>query len=293
MTICELLKNRKYPLLSFEFFPPKDDRGMEALKQAAGQLLSTHPDFVTVTYGAGGSTRVRTLMVCDVLRDMGFQVVMPHLTCVNSTAEELGAVADQLYEKGYRNIMALRGDPPKGETSFRPVEHGLAHASELIALLKKRHPDFCVGGAGYPEKHPEAASLEEDIAHLRAKVDAGAEFITTQMFFENQFYYDFVRRCREAGINRPVIPGLMPALSYKQVLKMTELCQAKFPEELERKLKVAGEGEVAEGIGIHWVIKQIEELLACNVPGLHLYILNRARSALSPGLINCLRNWRI
>jgi methylenetetrahydrofolate reductase (NADPH) len=292
MTVCELLSRRQKPLLSFEFFPPKDEKGLEALKRVAGQVLAARPDFVTVTYGAGGSTPESTLQVCELLRKLGFDTVVPHLTCVGSSRAELEHTADDYHARGFRNVMALRGDPPKGETVFQTPKDGLAHASELVILLKARHADFCCGVGGYPEKHPEAAALDEDVAHLKTKLAAGAEYVTTQLFFDNVFYFNFVQRCREAGITSPIIPGLMPVLSYQQALRMTSLCAASMPDELARKLKAAGDGDVAEGIGIYWSVKQIEELLACNVPGIHLYVLNRAKAALAPGLMACLRVWR-
>ena len=203
--ISELFAQRR-PLRSLEFFPPKDDSGVEALRQSAAVLQRIAPDFVSVTYGAGGSTRERTAQVSTLLKD-GFQfTVMPHLTCVGHSRAELGAIADRLHASGFRNIMALRGDPPKGETTFVPLPDGLPHASDLVELLKARHPDFCLGVAGYPEKHPEAPSLEVDLTRLRRKVDAGADFVTTQLFFDNAVYYRFVERCRAAGIGVPIVP---------------------------------------------------------------------------------------
>ena len=182
--ISELFAQHR-TLRSIEFFPPKDEAGVEALRQTAAGLKSIAPDFVSVTYGAGGTTRERTAQVSRLLRqEIGF-TVMPHLTCVGHTRAELNEVADQLHAGGYRNIMTLRGDPPKGQTEFVPDKDGLRYASDLVALLKSRHPDFCLGVGGYPEKHPEAPSLEVDLDNLKRKVDAGAGFITTQLFFDN------------------------------------------------------------------------------------------------------------
>src|SRR5687768_3710221 len=182
--ISELFAQRR-PLRSLEFFPPKDDAGVEALRATAKALKRMDPDFVSVTYGAGGSTRERTAQVSDVLRtEFGF-TVMPHLTCVGHSRAELSAVASRIYDGGFRNIMTLRGDPPKGETTFTPYKDGLRYASDLVGLLKNAHRDFCLGVGGYPERHPEAASLEIDLANLKRKVDAGADFITTQLFFDN------------------------------------------------------------------------------------------------------------
>jgi methylenetetrahydrofolate reductase (NADPH) len=240
------------------------------------------PDFVSVTYGAGGSTQARTTQVSTILRqDCGF-TVMPHLTCVGHSIAELSALADRLHTSGFRNIMALRGDPPKGATTFSAHADGLSHASDLVALLKSRHPDFCLGVAGYPEKHPEAPSLDVDLTHLRRKVDAGADFITTQLFFDNTVYYRFVEKCRAAGITIPIIPGIMPVLSLKQIQRFTAMCGATLPRQLITRLEVAAEDtDVVETMGIDWALTQIRGLLANGAPGYHLYVLNRAKAALA------------
>ncbi|MEI7798664.1 MAG: methylenetetrahydrofolate reductase [NAD(P)H] [Opitutaceae bacterium] len=267
---------------SLEFFPPKDAAGLLTLRQTATSLQHIAPDFVSVTYGAGGTTRDRTAEASAMLKnEFGF-TVMPHLTCVGHSRAELGATADQLHQAGFRNIMTLRGDPPKGDTEFRPAPDGLSHASELVQLLKSRHADFCLGVAGYPEKHPEALSLDLDLGHLRRKVDAGAAFITTQLFFDNSVYYRFVEKCRAAGITVPIVPGIMPVLSLKQVRRFTEMCGAHLPPPLITRLEVAAENpDVVEMIGIDWALDQIRGLLANGAPGYHLYIMNRARSALA------------
>jgi methylenetetrahydrofolate reductase (NADPH) len=276
------LFGQQRPLRSLEFFPPKDDAGVEALRQTAKALRGIAPDFVSVTYGAGGSTRERTAQVSALLKnELGF-TVMPHLTCVGHSRAELHDVADRIYADGFRNIMTLRGDPPKGATEFQAAPDGLRHASELVELLKARHADFCLGVAGYPEKHPEAPSAAADLAHLKRKVDAGGAFVTTQLFFDNHAYYRFVERCRAAGITVPIVPGLMPVLSLKQIQRFTAMCGASLPEKLRRRLEAAGDQpEVAEAIGIDWALGQIRDLLAQGVPGYHLYILNRAKSALA------------
>ena len=284
--ISDLLANAKRPLLSFEFFPPKDDAAMAALRTAAAQLLALKPDFVTCTYGAGGSTRARTLGVCTMLRDLGFGPVMPHLTCVGSSRAELGEIADDLFARGFRNIMTLRGDPPKGDTTFQPAPDGLAHASDLVALLNFRRPEFCCGVAGYPETHPEAISPEADLANLKRKIDAGGAFVTTQLFFDNEKYFEFVARCRAAGIRAPILPGLLPAISLKQVQRMCAMCKTTLPDGLAHAMEAAGgDGEAAEYAGIRWAERQIGELLARGAPGIHLYILNRSKAALSRELV--------
>lgn len=270
------------PLRSLEFFPPKDDAGVEALRATATALKRMNPDFVSVTYGAGGTTRDRTAQVSALLKAEFGYTVMPHLTCVGHSRDELAAVADSIHDRGFRNIMTLRGDPPKGASSFEVAPDGLRYANELVALLKSRHPDFCLGVGGYPEKHPEAPSLEIDLVNLKRKVDAGAAFITTQLFFDNAVYYRFVDRCRAAGITIPIVPGIMPVLSLKQIQRFTSMCGATLPAKLITRLEVAADHtEVVETIGIDWALTQIRDLLAHGAPGYHLYILNRAKAALA------------
>jgi methylenetetrahydrofolate reductase (NADPH) len=270
------------PLRSLEFFPPKDEAGVEALRATATALQRIKPDFVSVTYGAGGTTRDRTAQICDFLkRDFGF-TVMPHLTCVGHSRAELSAVADRIHAGGFRNIMTLRGDPPKGETTFTPYKDGLRYGSDLAKLLKERHPDFCLGVGGYPEKHPEAPTAEADLANLKIKVDAGAAFITTQLFFDNDVYYRFVDKCRAAGITVPIVPGIMPVLSLKQIQRFTTMCGASLPQKLITRLEAGAENaEVVETIGLDWALTQIRDLIARGAPGYHLYILNRAKGALA------------
>ena len=279
--ISDLFAERRV-LRSLEFFPPKDEAGVEALRATAQALRRMQPDFVSVTYGAGGTTRERTAQVSALLRaEFGF-TVMPHLTCVGHSRAELTSLADRIHAGGFRNIMTLRGDPPKGTTEFKPAEDGLRHASELAQLLKTRHPDFCLGVAGYPEKHPEASSLDADLDHLRRKVDAGAAFVTTQLFFDNAVYHRFVDKCRAVGITVPIVPGIMPVLSLKQIQRFTQMCGATLPAQLTTRLEAAADNpEVAEAIGIDWALNQIRGLLAHGAPGYHLYILNRAKGALA------------
>ncbi len=270
------------PLRSLEFFPPKDDAGVEALRQAGTAFKAIPWDFVSVTYGAGGTTRERTAQVCKLLKnELGF-TVMPHLTCVGHSRAELIALADQIHADGFRNIMTLRGDPPKGATTFTPAADGLRYANELVELLKERHPDFCLGVGGYPEKHPEAVSLDVDLDNLKRKIDAGADFITTQLFFDNTIYARFVEKCRANGITVPIVPGIMPVLSIKQIQRITTLSGSVPPPRLAKRLEVAAEDpDVVEMIGLDWALDQIRGLLEMGAPGYHLYILNRAKSALA------------
>ncbi len=279
--ISELFAQNR-PLRSLEFFPPKDDAGVEALRATAATLKRMAPDFVSVTYGAGGTTRDRTAQVSALLKQEFAFTVMPHLTCVGHSGAELSDVADRIYAGGFRNIMTLRGDPPKGETTFTPYQDGLRYASDLVALLKSRHPDFCLGVGGYPEKHPEAPSPAVDRDHLKRKVDAGAAFVTTQLFFDNAIYFRFVEKCRAAGITVPIVPGIMPVLSLKQIQRFTAMCGTSLPARLITRLEVAAENtDVVETIGIDWALTQIRDLLAQGAPGYHLYVLNRAKGALA------------
>lgn len=279
--ISELFAQNR-PLRSLEFFPPKDDAGVEALRATAAALRPIQPDFVSVTYGAGGTTRDRTSQVSALLKNEFAYTVMPHLTCVGHSRAELGEIAERIHAGGFRNIMALRGDPPKGATEFRPAPDGLRYASELVTLLKSRKSEFCLGVAGYPEKHPEAPSLDTDLTNLQRKVDNGAAFITTQLFFDNDVYYRFVDRCRAMGIAVPIVPGIMPVLSLKQIQRFTSMCGATLPPKLIKRLEVAAENtEVVETIGVDWALTQIRDLLGRGAPGYHLYILNRAKAALA------------
>lgn len=280
-SISELFAQKR-PLRSLEFFPPKDDAGVEALRATARALKRMNPDFVSVTYGAGGSTRDRTAQVSALLRDEFGFTVMPHLTCVGHSRAELGEIANRIHARGFRNIMTLRGDPPKGSAEFKAAADGLRNANELVSLLKSAQPDFCLGVAGYPEKHPEASSLDVDLTNLKRKVDAGAAFVTTQLFFDNTVYYRFVERCRSVGIDVPIVPGIMPVQSLKQIQRFTQMCGATLPKQLITRLEVAAEEtEVVETIGIDWALTQIRGLLANGAPGYHLYILNRAKAALA------------
>lgn len=291
--VIDLLDRATQPLLSLEFFPPKNRLGFGLLGGSIERMRGIRPDFVSVTYGAGGSTRERTLDACDLLKKMGFGPVVVHVTCVGHSKEELTAIIHDLHERGYRNIMCLRGDPPKGEAAFVPHPDGLKHAGDLVALVKSLHPDICCGVAGYPEKHPEAHTLGGDVEHLKQKADAGASFITTQMFFNNDYYFRFVEKCRQAGISQPILPGLMPVISRSQIDRVVSLSAAEFPADLARCIDEAGgEGPRAEALGMEWTTRQIEGLLAAGAPGIHLYILNRSHTATAPELIRCLSAWR-
>lgn len=265
------------PVISVEFFPPKDEAGGKLILETASRIREQiDPDFVSITYGAGGGTRERTFRYAEILRkEYGF-AVMPHLTCVGSSRDELREILRGYRRAGFRNVMALRGDPPKGETAFRAHPDGLPYAVDLIGLIREEFPEFCLGAAGYPEVHPEAISPEEDLRHLRAKVDAGAAFITTQLFFDNRNFLAWARRCRESGISVPLVPGLMPIRSAKQARRFCE----HIPEELDRSLEAAGEDrEKIHEVGIEWTTRQIRELMDAGFRAFHLYIMNRSGMA--------------
>ncbi|MFT6059215.1 MAG: methylenetetrahydrofolate reductase (NADPH) [Lentimonas sp.] len=270
------------PLFSVEFFPPKSDDTAQQLLLTAEQMQAYNPDFVSITYGAGGSTRSRTLNYARKLHEDYGYAVMPHLTCVGHSREELKQTIAEFKSAGLKQIMTLRGDPPKGETDFVPHPDGLRYANELVQLIREVYPECDLGVAGYPEKHPEAPSLEIDLLNLKRKVDAGATFITTQLFFDNNAYFEFVDNCRRVGITVPVLPGLMSVTSYKQALRFCDMCGTSVPTALNEQLIAAGDDEAAvEAIGIEWSYQQAHELLKRGAPGIHLYILNRSGPAIA------------
>ncbi len=278
--ITDLLKE-KSPLLSVEFFPPKSEANVDNLIETARKITALKPDFTSVTYGAGGSTRSRSASVSKRMKDELDLRVMPHLTCVNATRDQLGEIVDEFYDEGYRNIMALRGDPQQGQEVFTVTEGGFGYASDLIAYIQNRHPEICLGIAGYPEKHPQAPSLNSDIEFLKVKADAGGSFITTQLFFDNAAYFSYVDRVRAAGIDLPIIPGIMPVLSVAQIKRIAKLCDASLPTELETQLdKVQGDVDAVKQVGINWAQKQMSELIEQGVAGIHLYALNKADAAI-------------
>ncbi|MGZ0654319.1 methylenetetrahydrofolate reductase [NAD(P)H] [Coraliomargarita sp. W4R53] len=269
------------PLFSIEFFPPKSDASAEQLLHTAEALKTYSPDFASITYGAGGSTRSRTLKYARHLREDYGYAVMPHLTCVGHSRDELRGIIAEFREAGLGQIMALRGDPPKGESNFKPHPDGLHYANELVSLIQETYPECTVGVAGYPEIHPEAASAEIDLHNLKRKVDCGAHFVTTQLFFDNNKYFEFVERARQAKIEIPILPGLMCITSREQALRFCDMCGTSIPAELDEQLRAAGDDSTAvEAVGTNWVFTQARELLERGAPGIHLYILNRKGPAL-------------
>jgi len=266
--------------VSFEFFPPKDEAGVGRLFQTVAELAPLSPAYVSVTYGAGGSTRQLTVeLVGRIQREVGIDA-MAHLTCVGATQAELASVLEQLEASGVQNVIALRGDPPQGTTRFVAHAGGFAHASELVAFIARRGT-FCVAGACYPEKHPEAESLDADVQKLKLKVDAGAEFLITQLFFDNDDYFAFVERARAAGIKVPIVAGIMPITNVSQIKRFSAMCGAKMPAALLHELEpVASDPDAVCEVGVAHAVKQCEELMARGVPGIHFYTLNRSRATL-------------
>ncbi len=264
------------PLFSFEFFPPKTEQGERNLEQALSQLATLEPAFVSVTYGAGGSTRDRTIeIVKGIKRDYGLEA-MAHLTCVGASADELRGTLDEMRDAGIQNVLALRGDAPAGTTRWTKAEGGLEYSHELVAMIKTGY-DFAIGAACFPETHIEALSAEADLEYLAQKVAAGAHFLITQLFFDNARYFEFVRRARAAGINVPIIPGILPITHFGQVQRMTEMCGASIPPGLRRELEAReSEPEAVRDFGVAYATLQCAELLAAGAPGIHFYTLNRS-----------------
>jgi methylenetetrahydrofolate reductase (NADPH) len=281
MQIRDLLA-RKQPLFSFEFFPPKSDEAVAQLERTIGDLVPLEPDYVSVTYGAGGSTREKTIdIVSRIRRETGLES-MAHLTCVGSTSEELRTVLDRLNEAGVENILALRGDPPKGQKEFTAAEGGFRYASELTAFIREHFDGkFSVGGAAYPEKHVECGNPAVDLANLKRKVDAGADFLVTQLFFDNRKYFEFVDNARAAGIAIPIIPGIMPITNASQVERFTMLCGATLPFRLAAELnRRRDDGQAVMQLGVAHATAQCIELLQCGAPGVHFYTLNRSTATM-------------
>jgi len=284
LRISDLLRfarERGDPVFSFEFFPPKTDDGVRALFETVEALRPLAPSFVSVTYGAGGSTRQRTLeLVKRLKRDTEIET-MAHVTCVGASRDEIAAVLDEVAEAGVQNVLALRGDPPRGEATFRPHPDGFRYASELVAFIRSR-PDrwpFCVGGAAYPEGHVETRDLALDLRHLKLKVDAGAQFLVTQLFFENAHYVRFVERARAAGIAVPILPGIMPFTNVDQVERFTAMCGAAIPPKLHAAMEVRrADGDAARDLGVAYATLQCADLLRRGAPGVHFYTLNRSTS---------------
>jgi methylenetetrahydrofolate reductase (NADPH) len=276
MRIDEIIAADGDPVFSFEFFPPKTEEGERNLYEALEALRPLEPAFVSVTWGAGGSTREKTIEIVTRIRAAHELEAMAHFTCVGATVGDLRSALGQMRDAGIDNVLTLRGDPPRGETEFVPTEGGLRYASELTRLAAGEY-DFCLVGACYPEVHPEAPDRESDLAHLREKVDAGVKVLITQLFFDNEAYFRFVEDARAAGIDVPIVPGIMPITNAEQIKRFTQLCGATIPAPLldaldQRRDDPAG----VVDLGVAYATLQCAELLARGAPGIHFYTLNRS-----------------
>lgn len=263
--------------ISFEIFPPKTAEGDGALWANVAPLAAFHPTFISCTYGAGGSTRGRTLELCEQITKRFDVPATAHFTCLGGSVDELREWLTWAGQHGVRNIMALRGDAPAGQADWKQVEGGLRYANELVELIHREFPQFGIGVAGYPEKHPQAPSLEVDITNLRRKVDAGADAVFTQLFYVNDAFYRFRERCEKAGIRVPIVPGVMPILNFAQIQRITSLCGAELPADLSRRLSAVQDDKDAQfEIGVDFAAEQSLDLRKNGAPGIHFYVLNRS-----------------
>jgi methylenetetrahydrofolate reductase (NADPH) len=286
MRIDELLAGQG-PVFSFEFFPPKTERGERNLYAALSELVGLQPGFVSVTYGAGGSTRAKTIEIVKRIKSEHGLEAMAHFTCVGATVEELRSTLDEMERAGVENVLALRGDPPTGQVQWTKTEGGLEYSSELVALIRADYP-FAIGAACFPETHIHASSPEDDLAHLAEKVAAGVDFLITQLFFDNALYFDFVARARAAGIAVPIVPGILPITHIGQLERMTSMCGASIPAGLRSELdarrvqpdhtpeQAAQAEQAVRDLGVAYATLQCAELLAAGAPGIHFYTLNRS-----------------
>jgi methylenetetrahydrofolate reductase (NADPH) len=290
--IDELLAQQHRPVFSFEFFPPKTEDGLRNLFDAVGELRSLRPDFVSVTYGAGGSTANKTIEIVSRIKEEYGIEAMAHFTCVGSTVGELRETLDAMAAVGVDNVLALRGDPPAGQEEWIKTEGGLEYSRELVELIRAGYP-FSIGAACFPETHIHATSAEDDLYYLKEKVDAGAQFLITQLFFDNALYFDFVRRAGDVGIEVPIVPGIMPITNVKQLERMTSMCGATIPSRLRRELvSRSGQPDAVGDFGVAYATMQCAELLRGGAPGIHFYTLNRSpatRAILSA--LKLLRPW--
>lgn len=283
MRIRELIEARR-PFVSLEFFPPKEREAWDGFFEVVERLLPVRPLFVSVTYGAGGSTHAHTLEIVSRLKTAYGLEPMAHLTCVGASREKIRGFLDGLAAAGVDNVLALRGDPPKGQEQFVPDSEDFQHASDLVAFIRREYPGLAIGVAGYPECHPEAPSAQADLDFLRQKIALGGDFTVTQLFFDNDCYFAFVDKVRQMGVTVPIVPGVLPVMSLASVKRLTSLCGASLPPaylaELEAADAAGGPAAVAE-VGIAHARKQAQDLIDRGAPGVHLYTLNKAEAVLS------------
>ncbi len=262
--------------LSFELFPPKTAAGEEAMYATVAELTAFAPDYITCTYGAGGSTRNKTLEIVSQVKQRFSLPVASHLTCVGSTVEQLRDYLREAAERGVDYIVALRGDPPKGETAFTPVAGGLRYANELVEVIRREFPNYGIAVAGYPEVHQEAVSADDDLQCLHRKVTAGGDVVITQLFYDNADYFRFVERCRALGITAPIVPGILPVTNLSQIQRITSLCKARLPDSFVAELSERDDPQWQHDVGVAFATRQVQELLDNGAPGVHFYVLNKA-----------------
>ncbi len=279
MKIIDILTRSTRPIFSFEFFPPKTEEGRTELFETLKKVKTLNPGYISITYGAGGGTRDKTIEIVEQAKNILGLESMAHLTCVGHSKEEIKKILDELETSKIENVVALRGDSPKGETSFKPNPLGFKYASELTKFIRASY-SFCIATAGYPEGHIESPNKETDLDYLSQKVKAGADFIITQLFFENQYFFDFEKRIREKGVTVPIIPGIMPITNYHQILRFTQMCGAKIPERIIRDLQpIQNQTVEVQRYGIEYATSQCKELIAHGVPGIHFYTLNKSHAS--------------
>lgn len=285
MRVCDLIE-RKSPFISLEFFPPKEQEAWPGFFEVVEKLKELSPLFASVTYGAGGGTQDNTLEIATRMkRDHGIEPIT-HLTSVGASAEKLDAFLKSLQEADIHNVLALRGDPPRDQEDFDFETQEFKHATDVIEFINARYPDMCVGGAAYPEPHPESPSIQSDLDMVKMKVEKGAQFLVTQLFFDNRVYFDYVERLKNMGSNVPVIPGVLPIMSLQSAKFILGLCGAAIPGKFLSALEKAheeGGNEAVYELGMEWAIKQAQELIDGGAPGVHLYTLNRAEACLDIG----------
>ena len=273
----------KKPVISFEIFPPKTEKGMENLEKVIEGLVVLCPDFITVTYGAMGSRRERTLEIASIIKDRFGVETACHLTCVGASRHDLDQMLERIYEAGIENIVAIRGDTPSGEEKFAQQADGYKYGYELVRHIRQFEEKklnrgyFGIAVGAYPEKHTEAPDIDTDIINLKRKIDSGGDIVITQLFFDNRYYFDFIEKAKSHGITTPIIPGLMPILSVNQIERITSMCSASIPSGLKERLgECKDDDEKARAVGIAQCIEQSKELLARGVPGIHFYVLNKS-----------------
>ncbi|HUE73177.1 MAG TPA: methylenetetrahydrofolate reductase [NAD(P)H] [Pirellulaceae bacterium] len=271
---------RKFTL-SFELFPPKTPAGEEGMYASVRELMAFKPDVITCTYGAGGSTRDKTLEITSQVKQRFGVRVASHLTCVGSTVGQLETYLSEAQARGIDNIVALRGDPPKGESAFQPVEGGFRYASELVAFIHQQFPKFGMAVAGYPETHQEAVSPQADLENLKRKVDAGGGVVITQLFYSNADFFRFSEECRKLGIRAPIVPGILPVTNLSQIQRITSLCKARLPEAFLAELAQRDDADWQFRVGVDYATRQVQELIDAGVPGIHFYVLNKSSATSS------------